>query len=114
MNNEAKRREWLEDVNQRQKNVTFPDTLNNETRFWRNLIHRRHPLNPIQRVGVAILLGAVLLGVCALIVSVGWDPQNGKLRLGDLAILALAIAIAVMLLAVFLRLLTFSLRRAKR
>jgi len=29
---------WLEDVRARQRNVVFPDTVQNEVRFWRNLI----------------------------------------------------------------------------
>jgi hypothetical protein len=37
MNNNRKRDQWLEDVEARQHNVVFPDTVQNETRFWRNL-----------------------------------------------------------------------------
>ena len=43
------RKEWLKDVNERQRNLVFPDTLRNEMRFWRNLgsgaedLRRRRP-----------------------------------------------------------------------
>jgi VIT1/CCC1 family predicted Fe2+/Mn2+ transporter len=31
------RERWLHDVDARQRNVVFPDTVENEARFWRNL-----------------------------------------------------------------------------
>ena len=37
-------REWLQDVEARQRNVVFPDTANNEARFWRNIMEGRQRL----------------------------------------------------------------------
>jgi hypothetical protein len=38
MTRRVKREEWLEDIEARQRNVVFPDTVNNEARLWRNII----------------------------------------------------------------------------
>jgi len=37
MKNYQKNPQWLRDVQSRQRNVVFPDTVQNEARFWRNL-----------------------------------------------------------------------------
>jgi hypothetical protein len=37
MTGRPKRERWLHDVEARQHNVVFPDTVQNEARFWRNL-----------------------------------------------------------------------------
>jgi hypothetical protein len=37
MKNYQKNPQWLRDVRSRQRNVVFPDTVQNEARFWRNL-----------------------------------------------------------------------------
>ena len=56
-----KREEWLRDVEARQRNVVFPDTAQNEARFWRNLRSGKEPLTTVQRVGLGILAVAVLV-----------------------------------------------------
>lgn len=38
---ERHKQDWLRDVEERQRNIVFPDTLNNEVRFWRNLQNQR-------------------------------------------------------------------------
>jgi hypothetical protein len=50
---QRKREEWLRDVNARQRNVVFPDTVENETRFWRNL--GTGPSKTSTKIGLAIL-----------------------------------------------------------
>ena len=35
--NENKRHRWMRDIEERQRNIVFPDTLHNQTRFWRNI-----------------------------------------------------------------------------
>jgi hypothetical protein len=37
MRNPANRERWLHDLDARQRNAVFPDTVQNEARFWRNL-----------------------------------------------------------------------------
>jgi len=55
MSEHHSREEWLRDVNERQRNVVFPDTLKNETRGWRNLIESKQPLSLIQQAGLLVL-----------------------------------------------------------
>jgi hypothetical protein len=48
-----KREEWLRDVDARQHNVVFPDTVQNEARFWRNL--GKGPSSTSAKVGLVVL-----------------------------------------------------------
>jgi len=47
------REAWVGDVRQRQRNIVFPDTVQNEGRFWRNLVSGR--LNFLQWIGFAVV-----------------------------------------------------------
>ena len=51
--------EWMQDVQARQRNVVFPDTVNNEARFWRNIYEGRQRLTTVQRIGLFILVIAM-------------------------------------------------------
>jgi hypothetical protein len=53
MNNNRKRDQWLQDVEARQRNVVFPDTVQNEARFWRNL--GKQPWTTSTKVGLGAL-----------------------------------------------------------
>jgi hypothetical protein len=59
--------EWLRDIDARQRNIVFPDTVQNKGRFWRNLYHGKQPLNTAQWAGVILLYlsAAVSLGILA-------------------------------------------------
>jgi hypothetical protein len=48
--------EWLKDVADRQRNIVFPDTVQNEGRFWRNLYSSKQSVNGSQWVGFLVLL----------------------------------------------------------
>jgi hypothetical protein len=48
-----KKDRWLEDIEARQSNVVFPDTVQNEARFWRNL--KDIPWKTSTKIGMAIL-----------------------------------------------------------
>ena len=50
-----KRREWERDIQLRQRNIVFPDTNLNASRFYRNVLRTRMRLSPLQRAGVGIL-----------------------------------------------------------
>lgn len=55
---------WLQDINARQRNIVFPDTAQNEARFWRNLYEGKEPLSKVQKAGIAVMfLAAIGLGV---------------------------------------------------
>ena len=76
--------ELLQDVDARQRNVVFPDTLNNETRFWRNV--GNHPWTPLSTVDLAILalgLGGFVVSVIVAAIQAG---AGLKLALGMLLI----------------------------
>ena len=49
------RDEWLRDVDSRQRNVVFPDTAQNEARFWRNIISGKRHLTTAQVTGIGIV-----------------------------------------------------------
>jgi hypothetical protein len=55
MSEHQSREEWLHDIEERQRNIVFPDTLNNETRGWRNLIGSKQPPTLIQQLGLLVL-----------------------------------------------------------
>ena len=44
---------WLQDIESRQRNVVFPLTTHNETRFWRNL--GKQPFTTNTKIGLALL-----------------------------------------------------------
>ena len=57
------REQWEQDIQARQRNVVFPDTVQNETRFWRNIIGAKQRLTRVQIIGIGLLyllIGAIL------------------------------------------------------
>ena len=54
MSKDAKN-DWLRDIDSRQRNAVFPDTVQNEGRFWRNIWSGKTSLNLAQWAGVVIL-----------------------------------------------------------
>ena len=59
MNREHEREKWLQDIHARQRNFVFPDTVQNEGRFFRNLLAAPSP-NIAARVGFALLAACVV------------------------------------------------------
>jgi hypothetical protein len=53
MGNGHKRDQWLQYVETRQRNVVFPETLQNEIEGWRSLSKR--PLTTTSKIGLALL-----------------------------------------------------------
>jgi hypothetical protein len=53
MAKQHKRDEWMQDIDARQRNVVFPNTVENETRFWRNL--GTGPSKTSTKLGLAVL-----------------------------------------------------------
>jgi len=51
------RDKWLHDIDARQTNNVFPDTLQNEGRLWRSLGER--PLTTLQKIGYALFAAFV-------------------------------------------------------
>ena len=61
-----KRDQWLQDIEARQHNVVFPDTVENEVRFWRNL--GKGPSSTSAKAGLVVL--AIFVFGCAAILLV--------------------------------------------
>jgi hypothetical protein len=53
--------EWLRDIDARQRNIVFPDTVQNEGRFWRNIYSGKQSLTLSQWVGILIVLATLLV-----------------------------------------------------
>src|SRR5438309_3346126 len=65
MANNHKRDQWLQDIEARQRNVVFPETVRNEGRFWRNLMEKGH-LTATQIIGISLMYVSLLGGWLAL------------------------------------------------
>ena len=46
---------WQADIEARQHNIVFPDTAQNEARFWRNIISGQQRLTAFQVLGIVII-----------------------------------------------------------
>jgi hypothetical protein len=54
-----KREDLQSDLEQRQRNIVFPDTAENEARFWRNILSNRRKLSPVQIIGIGLIYAAM-------------------------------------------------------
>ena len=78
--------EWLRDVEARQRNIVFPDTLNNETRGWRNLIEAGRS-TAIQKLGIVVLFIWILgLGLSSAYFISDSFSRSGLLLLGAICL----------------------------
>jgi len=66
------REEWLQDINARQRNTVFPDTVQNEGRLWRNLASGKQKLTIVQVIGIALFF--------LTIVAIFWGQAADGLR----------------------------------
>jgi len=46
--------EWLRDIDARQRNIVFPETAENDGRFWRSIVSGTKSLAFAQGIGVSI------------------------------------------------------------
>ena len=67
MANNHERERWLEDIDARQRNVVFPDTVQNEGRLWRNL--GNPAFNAAAKAGLA-LIGLFVYGNIAFFLAI--------------------------------------------
>jgi hypothetical protein len=113
MSGRRKREEWLQDITQRQRNVVFPDTVNNEARFWRNIMEGTQRLTAVQRVGI----GLFALSVVALVFMITFVWNGAKTPVFSWTKLVSGIfewVFAFMFLGIFLLIFRLSQRRDKR
>jgi hypothetical protein len=82
MNNNRERDQWLQDVEARQRNVVFSNTVQNEARFWRN--SSKQPFTTSTKVVLGVL-GVFVYGflitilVAAFRAGVGWRLAVGMI-----------------------------------
>ena len=70
MSRENERDRWMQDVDARQRSVVFPKTLENETRFWRNIGNQ--PWTTTTKIGLALMaLFVIGFGAALLVAGVG-------------------------------------------
>jgi hypothetical protein len=80
MTNDRKRDQWLQDVEARQRNIVFPNTVENEARFWRNLGTQRS--NTSTKVGLGILGVFVYAGLITIFVAAFREGVAWRLAVG--------------------------------
>lgn len=73
--NRRSKDEWLRDLQARQRNVVFPDTVQNEGRFWRNLWSGKQPLSLAQFIGL-LLMFVVVAGSLVLFLRIQWPTYE--------------------------------------
>jgi len=64
--------EWARDIEARQRNVVFPDTVQNDARFWRNVGDKSW--TPATKIGLGILavgLGGFVVSAVVAFVEAG-------------------------------------------
>jgi len=67
MSDARQRERWLQDVENHQRNLVFPDTVQNEARFWRNLANT--PWKASTKLGMAVLAIFVATGIGMFVVA---------------------------------------------
>jgi hypothetical protein len=103
--------EWQQDISARQRNTVFPDTVQNEGRFWRNLASGKQNLTIVQVIGIALFFLTVAV--------IFWSDAVEKFRFAAsgstfdrLVPVFLNWAIILVLFVVFFLLLRWRVRRA--
>ena len=107
-------RKWHQDIESRQRNVVFPDTLYNEARLWRNLISDKRLWGIVPAVVIALFYSA-LIAVLYTVALTQWRASNVHGTLWERIIgafgfwiILLAIASAILTIGLLVR------RRKKR
>ncbi len=113
--NKVNRDELLRDVSERQRSIVFPDTVQNEPRFWSNVISGKHPLKLFQVVGLLILVVALIVTEIVAMKNEWWAHS----RLGESAFSNVLRVwggqfIALFVFAVFLALIALTGRKRHR
>jgi len=107
-------RQWQDDLVQRQRNIVFPDTVENEGRFWRGILRGEIRLNTFQKIGAAIVvLLAVGMWGNALLTMVTEPGDNRPLWARVLSV-GVPLALAVVMLLMFMALIGWQTRREQR
>jgi hypothetical protein len=81
---EDHRDRWMRDIQSRQRNIVFPDTTQNEARFWRNL--GNPAFNTPAKIGLGVfaawVLGILIVVVAELRLDNSWAQHLASVVLG--------------------------------
>lgn len=95
--NVRRKDEWLRDIDARQRNIVFPDTADNEGRFWRNIVSGKQSLTLAQWIGIA-LFGLCVIGLLTTLWPRGNYPWWEKLIDGYTIFLLLTAGLAAFII----------------
>jgi hypothetical protein len=102
--------EWLREAEASQRNIVFPDTARNEGRFWRNIYNGKTQLNILQKVGIGVVLFAMIGTLVGLARLELWDWSSKRIEWSRITILAVDWGIGIGTLIFFLGLFSLSQR----
>jgi hypothetical protein len=107
-------RQWQDDLVRRQRNIVFPDTVENEGRFWRGILRGEIRLNTFQKIGAAIVI-LLALGIWGSVLLTMVVEQNGDRPLWARVLnVGVPLALAVVMLLVFMVMIGWQTRREDR
>ena len=109
------REQWEREFQERGRNIVFPDTVNNERRFWNHVVSGKQRLTAIQIVGLC-LIAVTLFATFGITFHSEWSIYRGT---GESFWIHLMRAyggyiLPITLLAAFLLALKLFTRRSKR
>jgi hypothetical protein len=103
--------ESLENVEARQRNVVFPETLENEVSGWRRLYSGKRPLSGIQLIGIGSLIVVLLIFIGGILSVFGRSLTEGSgPKFGQLIRIVVAFLFVLLPLGAFFYLMRRSVR----
>lgn len=99
----------MQDVELRQRNIVFPDTANNQARLWRNVIDGHQDLSTVQWFGLFLIYVPSIVALIAILFPDIADGFSSRRFLSGV----MRLAIAAVVILVFMGALTLSCRRAE-
>jgi hypothetical protein len=107
-------KQWQDDLVRRQRNIVFPDTVENEGRFWRGILRGEIRLNTFQKTGAAIVL-LLAVGIWGSVLLRMVTEQDAARPLWARVLnVGVPLALAVVLLLMFMALIGWQTRREQR
>lgn len=101
--------QWMRDIELRQRNIVFPDTANNQARLWRNVIDGHQGLTTVQWIGLFVIYVPSIVALIAILFPDIADGFSFRRFLSGV----MRLAIAAVVILIFMGALTVSCRRAE-
>ncbi len=106
------RDEWLRELNARQRNIVFPNTVNNEAEMWRRLGEK--PMSTMQKIGLG-LLGIFVFGLLFFMIAFVTEGNDLHERiLAGVRFWAPVVILGVLIFGPLMGLLAWATKRALR